>query len=65
MRIIDQPAYPCPDCKGGLLHYAINYDCYICSQCRHGFEVLSTEKTHVNYTGGPPQRVEHEDWLSA
>ena len=60
------PVYACPDCgQEEALQYRINYDVYICSNCQHGFTVLSTEKTHVNYTGGPPQRAEYEDWLSA
>lgn len=42
---------------GERLQYQINIDLYVCKGCKKHFDVLSTEKTHGTYDGGPPKEI--------
>lgn len=37
--------------------YMINRDAYVCQQCKKEYDVLSVERDHVMYTGGPPVEI--------
>jgi hypothetical protein len=47
----------CPK-DGGRLIYHIAVDAYVCASCKTHYEVLSVERSHINYNGGPPQEID-------
>jgi acetyl-CoA carboxylase beta subunit len=44
-------------CCDAPMPYVIAEDAYVCQKCRTHFGVLSTERDHVMYDGGPPREV--------